>query len=58
VTEQEASMSQQTTHTTHPSKEAVRAHMERRRTEHTPPPAPERIREQLGWWLIPANKLA
>lgn len=51
-------MSQQTTLTTHPSKEAVRAHMERRRTERTPPPAPERIREQLGWWLIPVNKLA
>ncbi|WP_195763730.1 hypothetical protein [Pseudoduganella rivuli] len=50
-------MSQQTTHTTHPSKEAVRALMQQRRAEHSPPPAPERIREQLGWWLIPANKL-
>jgi hypothetical protein len=61
VTTQEAIMSQQSpyaTHTTHPSKEAVRALMQRRRTEHTPPPPPERIREQLGWWLIPANKLA
>jgi hypothetical protein len=64
VTRQEAIMSQQSphathaTHTTHPSKEAVRALMQQRRTEHTPPPPPERIREQLGWWLIPANKLA
>lgn len=51
-------MSQHTTHTTHPSKEAVRAHLQRRRLEQSPPPAPERIREQLGWWLIPANKMA
>lgn len=62
VTTQEGIMSQQTTphitHTTHPSKEAVRALMQQRRAEHSPPPAPERIREQLGWWLIPANKLA
>jgi hypothetical protein len=54
---QEAIMSQHTTQTTHPSKEAVRAHLQRRRTEQSPPPAPERIREQLGWWLIPANKI-
>lgn len=58
VIKQEAIMSQQTTQTTHPSKEAVRALMQQRRAEHSPPPAPERIREQLGWWLIPANKLA
>ncbi|MBJ7313136.1 hypothetical protein ACFOLJ_30400 [Rugamonas sp. CCM 8940] len=34
---------------------ATPARLERR---HVPPvpPAPERIREQLGWWLIPANK--
>ncbi|MES2150968.1 MAG: hypothetical protein V4508_14405 [Pseudomonadota bacterium] len=45
----------QITRTTHPSHAAVRAHLERRRTENTPPPAPATIREQLGWWLIPAN---
>ena len=45
----------QHTQTTHPDKTAVRAHLERRRAEHTPPPAPERIREQLGWRLIPGN---
>jgi len=58
VITQEAIMSQNTTQTTHPSKEAVRDLMQQRRAEQTPPPAPERIREQLGWWLIPANKLA
>ncbi|MES2257159.1 MAG: hypothetical protein V4724_01505 [Pseudomonadota bacterium] len=42
---------------THPGKESVREQMERRRSEPTPPPAPERIREELGWWLIPANRL-
>lgn len=41
---------------THPSKEAVRKHLEDRRAAHTPPPPPERIREELGWRLIPANK--
>lgn len=47
---------QSTTQTTHPSKQAVRDMMQQRRAEQTPPLAPERIREQLGWWLIPANK--
>jgi hypothetical protein len=47
---------EQHTQTTHPSKQAIREMLERRRAEHTPPPAPERIREQLGWWLIPENK--
>lgn len=48
-------MNTQHTPTTHPSKEAVRQHLERRRTDSAPPPAPERIRQELGWWLIPAN---
>ncbi|SFM15458.1 hypothetical protein [Rugamonas rubra] len=40
----------------HPSSLAARpARPERRRAEPAPP-APERVREQLGWWLIPANK--
>ncbi|MES2258115.1 MAG: hypothetical protein V4724_06330 [Pseudomonadota bacterium] len=42
----------QPTPTTHPSKEAVRNYLARRRNEHAPPPAPERIREQLGWCLL------
>jgi hypothetical protein len=58
VTTQEAIMSQYTTQITRPSKKAVRDLMQQRRAEPSPPPAPERIREQLGWWLIPANKLA
>lgn len=45
----------QRTHTTHPSKESVRSLMEQRRAQHAPPLAPERIREELGWHLIPGN---
>ena len=45
----------QHTQTTHPSKQAVRDHLRQRRADHVPPPAPERIREELGWHLIPAN---
>ena len=45
----------QRTQTTHPSKEAVRDHLRQRRAQQAPPPAPERIREELGWHLIPAN---
>lgn len=37
--------------TTKPSKEAVQAWLLARRTEHSAPPSPERIREQLGWRL-------
>lgn len=33
----------------------VRVPVERRRSDAGPPPEPERIREQLGWWLIPGN---
>lgn len=40
---------------THPSKEAIREHMQRRAQTNEPPPSPEGIREQLGWYLIPAN---
>lgn len=40
----------------HPNSLAARpARPERRRAEPAPA-APERVREQLGWWLIPANK--
>ncbi|WP_166454790.1 hypothetical protein [Duganella aquatilis] len=44
------------TQTTHPSKEAVRRLLQQRRADHTPPPTPERIREQLGWHLLTDNK--
>jgi len=33
----------------HPSKEEVRAYMERRKHTRLPPPAPAEIRRQLGW---------
>ncbi|MGV7207704.1 hypothetical protein ACLB1G_07600 [Oxalobacteraceae bacterium A2-2] len=48
--------SQRAIQTTHPSKESVRAHLQRRRAEDRPPPGPERIREELGWRLIPSNR--
>jgi hypothetical protein len=45
------------TDTTHPTKETVRAYMERRtHAPLDPPPTPEEIRRQLGWHLIPANR--
>jgi len=37
----------------HPSKEAVRAWMERRSQARQPPPAPAEIRRQLGWHGAP-----
>jgi hypothetical protein len=39
----------------HPDKEAVRAYMADRSTNENPPPSPDAIRTQLGWWLVPAN---
>jgi hypothetical protein len=47
-------MQRSQTHTTHPSKEAVRLLMQQRRQEHTPPPTPERIRAALDWRLLPS----
>jgi hypothetical protein len=38
--------------TTHPDKEQVRAWMAHRQEQPAPPPAPEEIRRQLGWWLV------
>lgn len=53
-------MDQRPTQTTHPAKQAVRdmleRRLERRRAEHSPPPPPERVRQELGWWLIPENR--
>ncbi len=43
------------TRTTQPEKQAVRSFLARQRALHAPPLAPEQIRQQLGWWLIPAN---
>ena len=40
-------------HTTHPTKEQVRAYMAGRELAHRPPPAPEEIRRQLGWRMAP-----
>lgn len=37
-------------HITHPSKEQVRAYMHQREAEHRPPPTPDEIRRQLGWF--------
>jgi hypothetical protein len=47
--------------TTHPDKAVVRAYLrgriEQQRTrEHKPPASPDRIREQLGWFLLPNNR--
>lgn len=38
----------------HPSKEEVRAWMARRGRTGLPPPAPDEIRRELGWHLLPA----
>jgi hypothetical protein len=38
-------------HTTHPSKEQVRAYMAEREAARRPPPAPAEIRRRLGWRL-------
>jgi len=34
----------------HPSKEQVRAYMRQRESAQRPPPAPDEIRRQLGWY--------
>jgi len=40
------------TQTNHPTKQAVRAYLERRSQDAKPPPTPEEIRRQLGWGLL------
>jgi hypothetical protein len=43
----------------HPTKQSVRAYLERRARDPKPPPTPEEIRRQLGWGLLlPDFKLA
>lgn len=39
-----------------PSKEAVRDYMQHRQREHAPPPDLKRIRQELGWDLIAAER--
>lgn len=38
--------------TTHPTKEQVREWQQQRIKEHTPPPTPAQVREQLGWHML------
>ena len=38
--------------TTHPSKQQVRAYLQRRSHDSKPPPSPEAIRRELGWELV------
>lgn len=40
------------TQTSKPSNQQVRDYMAKRREAATPPPTPERIREQLGWQML------
>lgn len=39
-----------------PSKEQVRAYMERRQAQHQPPPSCQEIRRQLGWETVEAER--
>ncbi|MDO8702890.1 MAG: hypothetical protein Q7J77_10735 [Undibacterium sp.] len=43
-------------HYYHPSKEQVRAYLQRRLAEHSPPPNPKEIRRQLGFELFDAQR--
>lgn len=45
------------TQTTHPDKQKVRDWMNRPREERAKVQTPERIREELGWNLLPHNKV-
>ena len=38
--------------TTHPSKQQVRAYLQRRSHDPKPPPTPDEIRRELGWHLV------
>lgn len=40
------------TQANHPSKQLIRAYLERRSQDTKPPPTPEEIRRQLGWGLL------
>lgn len=40
-----------------PSKEAVRAWTQQRQAARKPPPTPEQIRTELGWWMLTNNRV-
>ncbi len=40
----------------HPSKDAVRAYLQRRAGTRLPPPSPDAIRRELGWGLVPPER--
>lgn len=40
---------------TNPTKQLVRAYLERRSRDPKPPPSPEEIRRQLGWGMAPSE---
>ena len=42
-------------HVMQPTKEVVRVWLRREVALHRPPPDPEQIRRELGWWLIEAS---
>lgn len=42
--------------TTHPSKQLVRDFMDARTRSDDPPPSPDEIRRQLGWFMLPQNR--
>jgi hypothetical protein len=44
--------------TRQPNKEQVRAFMQQRQKEKSPPPSPEEIRRMLGWGLVEAQRKA
>jgi hypothetical protein len=39
-----------------PTPQQVREYLARRAQEHTPPPAPDEVRRQLGWELIKVER--
>jgi hypothetical protein len=43
---------------THPTPQQVRDWMARQVAEHTPPPTPEQIRQELGWHLLAPDRNA
>ena len=43
------------TQTTKPDRYQVREYLKNRTKEKGPPPTPEEIRRQLGWYMVPHN---
>lgn len=39
----------------HPDKQLVRQYMAGRAVQGSPPPSPDQIKRELGWWLVPSN---